>query len=345
MTPWATVLAAVLLGCNTESDEEPKPPAVECQGDGADCSRLGTPGTCIGERCILPSGYCSYDIDCDDGNTCTQVRCIDATCVSESLLLSCEVDEMPGACTEGHCVPALPAECLADDQCALPEAVCKSASCIQGTCELQADPDGDACELPSGLEGVCAGAVCVSDLSGSDVSNPQRCVKRGVYYYGFYQTYQDCTAGLSYRLPAAELDEAADVISGRIAKDLRYDVHVVLVPVADGGYNIVMHNKHDRSTVEGLVDPSFVAFSIAGYTAGTSWRSRQLQIWLDPYDEGWAISTAGSRFAMQKGRDRSSLGWLGVVDVPAFRNWLTAEFEPMERPDPRPGQTNETDQP
>lgn len=40
---------------------------------------------------------------------------------------------------------------------------------------------------------------------------------------------------------------------------------------------------------------------------------------------------------MQKGRANSALGWLGVVDVPAFRKWLQRAFVPLPKVAPAPG--------
>ena len=71
---------------------------------------------------------------------------------------------------------------------------------------------------------------------------------------------------------------------------------------------------------------------MAGYTKGTGWRSRQLQIWVRPYQEGWAIPTSGSRVAMEKGREKSLLGSLGVVNVQKYRSWLQKNFYKLTPP-------------
>jgi hypothetical protein len=83
------------------------------------------------------------------------------------------------------------------------------------------------------------------------------------------------------------------------------------------------------------VDPSFVAFEIGGFTQSSSWRSRLLQVWLTPYEDGWQISTEGGRHALRRGRAASMLGFLGVVNIQAFRRWLQEAFEHIERPPPR----------
>ena len=64
---------------------------------------------------------------------------------------------------------------------------------------------------------------------------------------------------------------------------------------------------------------------------GTAWRSRHLNIWIDGQREGWTLPTSGSREAMRRGEAASSLGWMGVVDVSAYRRWLEREFHPLPR--------------
>jgi hypothetical protein len=113
---------------------------------------------------------------------------------------------------------------------------------------------------------------------------------------------------------------------------MRYDVFVSLIALPNGGYNIITTNLRSRDKVQGLIDPSFVAFTMAGYTKGTGWRSRELQVWIRPYEEGWAIPTSGSRVAIEKGRQDSLLGSLGVVDVKKYRSWLQKNFYKLATP-------------
>lgn len=117
---------------------------------------------------------------------------------------------------------------------------------------------------------------------------------------------------------------------------------VALVELPGGGYNIVAHNRRDRRDVRGLCDPSFVAFNIANYTEGTSWRSANLHVWLTPYRDGWAVPTRGSRAAVQHGKEASQLGAYGVVEVKAFRAWLEQAFKPLD-PELDGGEEHETD--
>lgn len=314
---------------------KPAPDTVECMFDGEGCERFGLPGTCLRQRCILPSGHCSYDLDCDDGNPCSLTRCDAGTCNAEDMTGECSLDGgAQGTCVAGTCAAAPPSACATDGACPVLDDACVKYGCDAGVCQPFSQTDGTACRMVSGLVGACAQSRCTADVSG-ETKNPDVCVNRFDWYYGVY--YRDCNAGLRYRLSDADLTKATDKLAKRLGDDLSYDLAVVLVPVADGGYNIVAHNRHDRSTVEGLVDPSFVAFTVAGFSSTSNWRSRQLQIWLTPYQEGWAIPTSGSRFAMQKGQANSSLGFLGVVDVGAFRKWLQRAFVPLPKVAPIPG--------
>jgi hypothetical protein len=104
---------------------------------------------------------------------------------------------------------------------------------------------------------------------------------------------------------------------------------VSLVSLPDGGYNVVTLNRRPRTDVHGMCDPSYVAWNVAFFTANSKWKSRTLQIWTKPYEEGWYLSTSGSRNAIRQGRAGSQLGWLGVVHVPTFRKWLDKAFRPL----------------
>jgi hypothetical protein len=134
---------------------------------------------------------------------------------------------------------------------------------------------------------------------------------------------------MEFTLEPDEIKKIEEKLEEDLARELRYDMKVALVPLPDGGYNILTFNRRPRTDVRGLCDPSFVAFNIASFTAGSHWKSRGLQIWIKPYEEGWYLSTAGSREAMRQGRAHSPLGWLGVVAVPAFRRWLEKSFKPL----------------
>lgn len=113
--------------------------------------------------------------------------------------------------------------------------------------------------------------------------------------------HRRCSRGLRYRLSDEQLAQESRRLEERIREKLSYNVLVSLIPIADGGYNVGVFNRRERTDVKGLVDPSFVAFTIVSFTERSNWKSRTLQIWGSSYAEGWAISTRGSRQAVDHG--------------------------------------------
>ena len=339
----STLLSAALVcACGSAPSVDPAAPdgaspprTTECDTHGQACTRYGIAGTCIDQRCVLPSGSCNYDIDCDDGNACTDTRCDKGTCASYLTQGSCHLGDGAGVCISGECVAAPPSQCATSADCGAPnDGQCWAWVCTAGACVNTSNVDGGACRAPSGREGTCHTGLCSVDLTG-DGRNSTVC--RTLYDPWWGLTYRDCDPGLKYRLSGDALTDAAHTIEKDIAKTLHYDVAVRLVPIADGGYNIVVHNLNDRHTVKGLIDPSFVAFSIANATARSSWRSRQAQIWVTPYSEGWSIPTSGSRAAIRKGRAASGLGLFGVVDIDAYRGYLEKAFASLPAAQALPG--------
>jgi hypothetical protein len=160
-----------------------------------------------------------------------------------------------------------------------------------------------------------------------EVASQERCKSIYDAYYG--RRVRHCESVTQFVLSDEERLAAEAKLEKQIEEDLRYDMAVRLVPQTGGGYTVVGYNRRQRDDVRGLCDPSLVAFTVANFTAKTNWRSRSLHVWLRPLDEGWGISTAGSRKAIRKGRSASSLGWLGVIDIPAFRAWLEQGFRPL----------------
>ncbi len=329
----AAVSAGIAWRWGQPSEEAPPPVLVdtrECPMDGMACSRFGIAGTCLSERCLLPSGYCNYDLDCDDANPCTSSRCDLGRCVAVNMDGACTLDVgAPGVCLDRSCVPTPPGACATDADCPTLTGACSRWQCVSGACAAAALPEQTECRQPSGLEGTCQAGSCTRDLVG-EVRNATTCSTKYVPYGYYYRVpVRDCDAGLVYLLSDEDRARATGKVQDDIFESLRYSMAVSLVPLPDGGYNIIAINRHDRATVEGLVDPSFVAFTIAGFTSSSNWRSRQLHVWLRAYQEGWSIPTAGSRFAVTKGRANSALGFLGVVDVPAFRKYLQQSFSPL----------------
>ena len=130
-------------------------------------------------------------------------------------------------------------------------------------------------------------------------------------------------------MPQEKLREIEAKIAANINQSYRYDVKVSLVEVPGGGYNVVVYNRRPHTDLRGVCDPSFIAWQVADATSNSSWKSRNLHIWLKPYLEGWGLSTRGGRDAVSHARSRSPLGWAGVLDAPSFRKWLEKEFRPL----------------
>ena len=360
----ATVTAAVILttagnGCDTWKASPPpdaqtedatlrgshnSAPLAECAGEATECVRFGHPGDCIRGRCILSGGLCSQDIDCDDNNLCTADRCDKGTCFSEPLKdAPCKLDPAgTGKCSSGYCEWTDAVVCVAVADCPAVENPCRIASCQSGGCQIRNADDLTECKTAIGISGTCMGGGCTT---GDDAGKSKDVSCRRVWnsWYGWVSR---CRSSLLYFLAPEDIPAIETKIEDLISDQLRYDMKASVIELADGGYNIVLHNRRERTEIRGLCDPSLVAFSLAGYTAGTDWKSVNLHVWVRPFKEGWAVPTAGSRTAIQKGRARSVLGAYGVVDVKGFRMWLEKTFHalpdvPMAPPDqPQPAKTD-----
>lgn len=287
------------------------------------CTKFGREGECIQGYCVLGLGACSMDIDCDDGTPCTADRCESGTCASAPVDAACNLSPgRPGVCENGTC-EALRAACTQDEDCARPANTCVSVACVDGRCARTAAPPAAPCKSATGAPGACADARCMADLD----REPE--VKCTSVYDPWAGRVPRCTGGLRFRLPADQVAKAEADLARGIADVVRYDMRAALVGLPQGGYNVVLYNKRDRTVVRGLCDPSFVAYQVAGYTAGSSWKSQNMHVWLAPYREGWGLMTSGSREAVMEGRSKSLLGALGVVEISAFRTWLEKTFYPL----------------
>ena len=220
-----------------------------------------------------------------------------------------------------------PPSCVSDADCPASANACSTVSCGDaGQCVRVQLANGSHCETSAGGPGRCTYGLCVLDQQDA-LSGRETCKKRRRYG----QTVTKCSRGLRYRLPVDKLMEESEKLREQISKVVRYDVLAGLVALPGGGYNIVATNLRTRDDVRGLVDPSFVAFTAASFTSSSRWKSGLLQIWLFPYSEGWMIPTKGTRLAQRKGKEASGLGWLGVVDVKAYRTWLEKTFQALPR--------------
>jgi len=333
------ILAVAVFGCDGNNPfcfpPDPGPVAVvqespalapltECTGKATECIRFGHPGECIRDRCILSGGLCSQDIDCDDNNLCTADRCDKGTCFSEPLKdAPCKLDPAgTGMCSSGYCEWNDAIGCVTDADCPAVMNPCRIAFCQSGACKILNTTDSTECKTTIGISGTCMGGACTT---GDDAGKSKDVTCRRVWnsWYGWVSR---CSSSLLYFLAPEDIPAIETKIQNLISDQLRYDMKASVIELSDGGYNIVLHNRRERTEIRGLCDPSLVAFSLAGYTSGTDWKSVNLHVWVTPFKEGWAVPTAGSRTAIQKGRARSVLGAYGVVDVKGFRMWLEKTF-------------------
>ncbi len=329
------LLGLLAFGCAAEAtppppvESAPIAPPPECSGTGQPCERFGLTGECVQSRCVLAGGRCSQESDCADGEGCTTERCEAGRCVSAERSGRCANGEgTAGSCVLGLCEVDLPASCGGQQSCPRAANGCMETSCVELACSVRAKAEGEACQSAIGREGSCAGGRCVP------VETPEeRCKTIFQPGYGYVRS---CTKGLAFVLEPAAIAAVEQAITQELARSYRYDVKVALVGLPDGGYNLVLLNRQPFTDLHGLLDPSFVAWSIADYTRATSWKSRNLHIWLQPYEQGWGLSTAGGREAVDVGRAASGLGFLGVMNAPAFRKWLERSFHPLQAADASP---------
>lgn len=328
------VLISMLIGCVTACDPNTdrhgsrrdatggEAATSECTHDGGPCSRFGKLGECVRSRCILTGGLCTQDVDCDDDNVCTKDRCESGACVQDDAAGACSLERGGvGVCLSGECEPDDGVLCAADSDCPESANPCQLFKCEEGRCARTNREDGGKCETRAGRKGICSAGGCTLESM-----EPERRCK---IYHTYWGPIEKCWRGLDFSLSPEEIAEQESKLERQLASELSYDLKVSLVELPGGGYNIVTHNRRPRTEVRGLCDPSFVAFHIAGFTQKSKWKSRMLQIWIRPYDEGWSLPTYGSRVAIRRGRERSGLGWLGVVNVSIFRKWLEKSFKPL----------------
>jgi hypothetical protein len=316
---------SIFIGCTNEMVPTPEFAAVEekrnvCEGEGQ-CSVHGLEGECIRGSCIIGRGHCVADVDCDDGNACTVERCEAGACTGFNRAGACEEGGEAGSCRFGFCEPMLAEACRHDEDCGSGPNACVARVCVAGSCEERAAGDGGDCRTPSGAAGQCnvtGACTLLAEDPSHACEEPRRHRPRGAR----------CQP-LRLTLESSKLVEIEAALEKRISQNLRYDVRPALVALHGGGYNIVLHNRRTRDELRGLCDPSFVAWEISGYTEGTGWKSNHMQIWLSPYEEGWALPTRGGRVALRRGREASAWGMFGVVEVAAYRKWLERAFRPL----------------
>lgn len=288
-------------------------------------------GICIRHRCVPAHSGCTHSIDCFDGNPCRQYHCILGQCVSiparENQI--CEFSEKKrGQCRRGSCEENIKKVCTQQSvakDCPKAENTCFEAVCSpQNQCEYRTQKDGAECYTSFGAPGVCQAGVCVLDRQKTLERKP-KCYYQRIGYYRLRR----CNRGAKYILSIDDIKKTSTRLEQIISKSLRYDVHVSFVYLPDGGYNIIVTNRRTSKELRGLMDPSFIAWYVADFTSNTNWRSQNLLIWLEPYKNGWVISTQGGRSAVLQARKASPLGVFGVINASTFRAWLERSFQPL----------------
>lgn len=213
---------------------------------------------------------------------------------------------------------------------------CLGDRCVVGAgyCAASSDcDDGETC-----TKEVCDAGRCVTRSSScSPKTAPASTLDTSdcKIVFSVEQGYKsECPSSNNRRATRQEqipddLKTIEERLARSIAKLYRYDVKLSLVALPDGSFNIVVLNRRPPTEIRGMVDPSFIAWQVADFTAATSWRSRNLHIWTKPYKEGWALSTWASRDAVRRARAESALGAFGILDAPTFRAWLEKHFQPL----------------
>lgn len=108
------------------------------------------------------SKRCADDLDCDDGNACTEDSCDPDTAACENPVLAdattCEVDGGPGVCEAGLCAAATCQDLDCDDGNPCTDDECDPDSVA---CQHLALPDATTCEV-DGRPAACEAGLCVA---------------------------------------------------------------------------------------------------------------------------------------------------------------------------------------
>jgi hypothetical protein len=129
--------------------------------DGIACDLSGEAGICMSGMC--EEAVLCEDVDCSDGNDCTEDVCdpADGSCSNpnETDGEVCDASGNPGTCQTGVCVGLCEdVVCSDDNDCT--EDVCDPAD---GSCSFPNETDDTVCEFSSGVGGICDGAGTCED--------------------------------------------------------------------------------------------------------------------------------------------------------------------------------------
>jgi hypothetical protein len=310
-----------------------------------DCDHLNVAATCVLGVCLADGPNCLYNSDCYTDNPCVSHRCDEGTCAGALIPDRTECTSVEsgvqGQCLQGVCTPTVSRgdielvcskEFLKDqdelgvERCPFSASECMSYNIKKN--EFEPLKDGLNCESHNGALGQCSGGYCLYDEELTLNREPNCRIIRD----GWGRKRKKCKKTLKYQLDDVTIKKVQAKVKKSVLTTMRYDVHIGVIKGFDGGYNLVVTNKHTQNVVRGMVDPSLVAWEVAQYTQRSNWRSGYLQVWMSPRHDGWQIPTSGSRKALRKGRAKAGwLGQLGVVDLKTYRVWLEKTFQRIEK--------------
>ena len=173
---------------------------IDC-GD-TDCDNLicsDTAGTCVDSTCVEPTPDCALDIDCDDGNECTDDTCVAGICLYGNNNDPCDDGDpctLDDECKDGGiCFPGPALECEDGFSCV-------DGTCVEDECVEDVDcDDGDACTIDScdaTLGCVNVSIECVDGVCNPDDGICVECLVDADCIVGFVcSDANECIEGVS----------------------------------------------------------------------------------------------------------------------------------------------------
>jgi len=97
------------------------------------------------------------------------------------------------------------------------------------------------------------GGACTTGADAGKSKNV-RCRQVWNSWYGWVSR---CRSSLLYFLAPEDIPAIETKIEDLISDQLRYDMKASVIELADGGYNIVLHNRRERTAYSGDADHRF----------------------------------------------------------------------------------------
>ena len=263
---------------------------------------------CLPIAALLSSANCSPSPSGRDTAAATPRPARDGHCTGDGS--PCQRFGVEGECLGNVCVVG-GGYCSSTIDCDDGEA-CTTEACERGRCVLKSSTG--CVEKPAALPSTPSNDCKI--VFDAAVGYKSQCPTSG-------------SSGSSKQGGPDDPKAVGDKLAQSIERSYRYDVKIALIALHDGSFNIVVLNRRPPTEIRGMLDPSFIAWRVADFTAATAWRSRNLHIWTKPYKEGWSLSTWASRDAVRKARSDAVFGAYGIIDAPTFRTWLEKHFKPL----------------